>query len=97
MNLYLIKKNDKLEADKISRSVLEEIVMSKEMRIEDLLLQNLYQKNVKNHYKMIADQYMKEYERTIDTINMFNKIVIDNTRKRIKEMWTNLFKRRKGL
>ena len=46
---------------------------------------------------MIADQYMKEYERTIDTINMFNKIVIDNTRKRIKEMWTNLFKRRKGL
>jgi hypothetical protein len=92
MNLYLVKKDDKLDADQVSKPFLEEIIISKEKRIEDLHLQNLYQKNVKNHYKIIADQYMKEYEKTLATINIFNKIVIDNTLERIREIFGNMLK-----
>jgi hypothetical protein len=90
MNLYLVRRDDRLETNQVPKSFLEEIVISKEMRIEDLHLQNLYQKNIKNHYKMIADQYMKEYERTLATINIFNRIVLDNTWKRIKEIYSNM-------
>ena len=85
MNLYLVKKDDKLSNDRISKSYLEEIIIREETRIEDLHLQNLYQKNITNHYRGVADLYKNEYEKTLATINLFNKRVINNTWKRIKE------------
>ncbi len=93
MNLYLVRKDDRLDTEQISKTFIEELIISKEKRIEDLQLQILYQQNIKNQYRMIADQYMKEYERTLATINMFNKIVIDNTKRRIKEMLKSIIGR----
>ena len=96
MNLYLVKRFNEIESDMIAKSFLEEIIISKERRIEDLCLQILYKNNIINYYKKNTDKYKEEGKKLLDiinyqnerlnTINICNKEVINNTVKKICEV-----------
>jgi predicted O-methyltransferase YrrM len=92
LNLYLVTKEKKVHSEKISKSFLKEVIISKERRIEDLQLQKLYQKcviqlysPVAQEYKNISNQY-KDILEEIKSLNYFNRMVIRNTVNRIKEI-----------
>lgn len=101
MNLYLVKRYDETEINKAS--FLKNIIIDKERRIEDLCLQLLYKNNILNYYKNKTDDYKKSEKNLIDiinnqnerldTINIFNKEIINNTVKRVREIIGNLLKK----
>lgn len=101
MNLYLVKKVNNLDLNMAAKSVLKDVVISKERRIEDLCLQLLYKNNILNYFKRWTDKYKGQEENLIgiinnqnerlDTINIFNKEVIRNTTKRVGEIIKKLF------
>lgn len=103
MNLYLVIKYNEEKSDIVGESFLKNILTSKEKRIEDLSLQLLYKNNIINYYKKEIEKYMTSQENYIDTINyqnekldtinIFNKEVINNTKKRVREVFKKLIKK----
>jgi predicted O-methyltransferase YrrM len=93
MDLYLVKKEEGIGVDKVESKLFEEIVKSKERRIEDILLQNLYQKCVLRQRRQLEEvierisKRNKELVEEIDRINIFNSKVIRNTLNRIREIF----------
>jgi predicted O-methyltransferase YrrM len=103
LNLYLVRKEPALTGGSIEKAKLEEIVLSKERRIEDMQLQNLYQRCIIDHERQIGEKMYEKYHDTfhicqslmndirvlheqIAVTNVFNRRVLDNTLKRIKEI-----------
>ncbi len=96
MNTYIVKKIDKSGLESYNKKAVKDIIFEKERRIEDLSMQNIYQKCIyeQNRKKMqeIIDSYNsyisenKILYEEIERINIFNKKVIYNTVKRIKEI-----------
>lgn len=102
LNIYLVKKDDRLESDLVDKAFLEEILVSKGRRIEDLELQNLYQKCIiqKDITLEIIDGYeniCREFDKIknyYESIHLFNNKVFSNTIKRAKEIIGGLFQKK---
>jgi hypothetical protein len=99
MNTYLVRRDQRLDSDQIDRLFLEEIIISKERRIEDLELQNLYQKCIiqqeRKKYIPIVRRYQEISNENralieeINSINILNRRVLRNTINRTKEIINN--------
>ncbi|MFZ2089334.1 MAG: hypothetical protein WAU47_12240, partial [Desulfobaccales bacterium] len=95
LNIYVVKKEPLLSQDTISKADLEEAIITRERRIEDLELQNLYQKCIIQMYSPIAQEYKNlsdEYQLLLEekkSLNYFNVNILHNTLRRIKEILSN--------
>jgi hypothetical protein len=91
-NIYVVRKEPLLSQDTISKADLEEAIITRERRIEDLELQNLYQKCIIQMYSPIAQEYKNlsnEYQLLLHekkSLNYFNVDILRNTLRRIKEI-----------
>jgi predicted O-methyltransferase YrrM len=103
LNLYLVKRDRRLDSDTIDKAFFEEVIVRQGRRIEDLELQNLYQKciiqkeitlKIIDNYEVLHREYnnVKNY---YESIHLFNKKVLGNSIKRVWEILCNLFSGKK--
>lgn len=102
LNIYLVKKDNRLESNLVDKSFLKDILVSKGRREEDLQLQNLYQKCIiQNDITLeLIDAYeniCREFDKIkyyYESIHIFNKKAFNNTIKRAKEIMGGLFQKK---
>jgi hypothetical protein len=102
LNIYLVQKDDRLDSDLLDKAFLEEILVRKGRRIEDLELQILYQKCIiqKDITLEIIDGYenvCREFDKIkcyYESVHLFNNKVFSNTIKRAKEIIGGLFQKK---
>ena len=95
LNLYLLRKERRLGADIQGniKKYIENIILKKENRIEDLILQNLYQTNIILDYKKTLKFKEEECKRYLEEIRALKQNGCDGGK---SEKVGSLFKRQVG-
>lgn len=75
LNLYQVKKEPALAGESINKDKLKELLIGKERRIEDLQLQNLYQRCILDYERKFSREVNQKYQ---ETYNICQNLLDDN-------------------